>query len=68
MTEMLDVEVRLRLIEAAVELPVVRIATEPDATKPGSAAAVAHSIAAVWYNNFVGINIPKKIKAGTSVV
>jgi len=47
--QVLDVrEIRLRLIEAAAQLPAVRIKTDDK-----SAAAQAHAIAETWYNNFV---------------
>lgn len=43
-----DAEIKLRLIEAAAQLPVVRASMDDKL-----ASAKAHAIAKVWYTNFV---------------
>ncbi len=50
-----DTEVRLRLIEAAAQLPAVRVKTGDK-----EAAATAHAIADSWYNCFVNGEKTKK--------
>lgn len=46
-----DREIKLRLIEAAAQTPAVRQHLAHD-----TAAAAAHAMALVWYNNFVNAN------------
>ena len=43
-----DREIKLRLVEAAAQMPVARQHLDPEKVK-----GVVHSLANAWYNNFV---------------